>query len=353
MPKPLVSILIPAYNAERWLAEALESALAQSWSRTEIIVVDDGSTDGTAAVAKRYASKTLQVVELENRGHCEARNAAFARAQGDHIQYLDADDLLAPTKVDTQLQILSDAPRHLAACATRYFMDGDPKDQGACPDLAWMVPFEDPFEFLIAQFGGKGRGFTTVPIMAWLLPRRVAEAIGPWDPEILVDADGEYFARAVAASEGVRVVPEALVYYRRYPQGGSVSSMRSARVFQSRLRAVQTKDGLVLGHANTLEARRAIAFLYQWLAVDAYPQYRDVAASCTRRLQELDVEVALPQLGGPAIERFAVLAGWKAARRLQLFIRQVKEWSGRVSERRGANGMRDAGTEETPRSDGT
>src|SRR5262245_15362018 len=91
---PLVSVLIPAYNAESWIADTIQSALAQTWPCKEVVVVDDGSTDGTLAVARRFASKNVLVVTQENQGAAAARNRAFSLCQGDYVQWLDADDLL-------------------------------------------------------------------------------------------------------------------------------------------------------------------------------------------------------------------------------------------------------------------
>jgi glycosyltransferase involved in cell wall biosynthesis len=94
--KPLVSILIPAHNAEAWIADTVRSAIGQSWPRKEIIIVDDGSTDQTFAVARGFASKDVTVVTHENQGAASTRNYAFSLCQGDFIQWLDADDLLSP-----------------------------------------------------------------------------------------------------------------------------------------------------------------------------------------------------------------------------------------------------------------
>src|SRR5690242_2593971 len=101
--KPLVSILIPAYNAEPWIAGTIKSALDQTWSRKEVIVVDDGSRDRTLAVAKQFASKNVSIVTQQNQGASAARNKAFDLCQGDYIQWLDADDLLAPAKIAQQV----------------------------------------------------------------------------------------------------------------------------------------------------------------------------------------------------------------------------------------------------------
>jgi len=113
--RDLVSILIPAYNAAPWLGTTIESALAQTWPHTEVIVVDDGSKDATLTVAKKFESRTVKVVTQPNSGAPAARNKAFALAQGTYIQWLDADDLLGPNKVSAQIE---------AACQTadRYVL---------------------------------------------------------------------------------------------------------------------------------------------------------------------------------------------------------------------------------------
>src|SRR4029077_11939861 len=103
MKTALVSILIPAYNAEEWIAESLQSAIAQTWPHMEIIVVDDGSRDRTAEVARRFASKQLVIVSTQNQGVAAALNHAYRLCQGDYIQVLAADDLLAPDKIERQL----------------------------------------------------------------------------------------------------------------------------------------------------------------------------------------------------------------------------------------------------------
>ena len=104
----LISVLIPAYNSERWLAGTLRSALAQTWPRLEVIVVDDGSRDATLAVARTFEGKQVKVVTQPNQGACAARNHAFSLAQGTYIQWLDADDLLHPDKISAQMRVASE-----------------------------------------------------------------------------------------------------------------------------------------------------------------------------------------------------------------------------------------------------
>lgn len=133
--KPLVSILIPAYNAESTIAATLRSAVAQTWERKEIIIVDDGSTDGTFDVARQFESQSVSVLRQNNQGAAAARNTAFSLCHGDYIQWLDADDLLAPMKIERQLTSLRETdsrrvllrqwrdsiigPGRLVSCITR------------------------------------------------------------------------------------------------------------------------------------------------------------------------------------------------------------------------------------------
>jgi glycosyltransferase involved in cell wall biosynthesis len=107
--QPLVSILIPCYNAERWIAHAIESALAQTWPNNQIIVLDDGSTDGSLDVICRYENH-LRWETGPNRGGGYARNRLLEMASGEWIQYLDADDYLLPDKVARQATFVNERP---------------------------------------------------------------------------------------------------------------------------------------------------------------------------------------------------------------------------------------------------
>src|SRR5882762_10159051 len=104
--KPLVSILIPAYNSQDWIADTLRSAVAQTWETKEIIVVDDGSSDQTLAIAGKFESSTVRIVGQKNQGAASASNTALSLCRGDYIQWLDADDLLAPDKIAQQMAAL-------------------------------------------------------------------------------------------------------------------------------------------------------------------------------------------------------------------------------------------------------
>src|SRR5438270_8196036 len=106
----LVSILIPVYNAEAFIAEAIQSALDQTWPAKEVIAVDDGSTDRSPEILKSFGPR-IRIIAQENRGASVARNRALNEAQGEFIQFLDADDLMARNKIEAQMQRLASAPK--------------------------------------------------------------------------------------------------------------------------------------------------------------------------------------------------------------------------------------------------
>lgn len=106
---PLVSILIPCYNAERWIGQCIESALAQTWAEKEVIVVDDGSTDGSLKVIQSFGDR-IRWETGPNRGGNVARNRLLELAQGEWLQYLDADDYLLPEKLEKQMQFIEANP---------------------------------------------------------------------------------------------------------------------------------------------------------------------------------------------------------------------------------------------------
>ena len=107
---PRVSIIIPCRNGAAWLGEAIESCLGQSWPNLQIIVVDNGSTDGSLDLAKRYEARGITVLTCERAGASAARNVGLKHADGDLIQFLDADDILDADKIRRQVERLDAAP---------------------------------------------------------------------------------------------------------------------------------------------------------------------------------------------------------------------------------------------------
>ena len=255
---PLVSILIPGYNAERWIGDTIRSALAQTWPRKEIIIVDDGSDDQTLRVAQQFACEKVLVVTQQNQGAAATRNRAFGLCQGDYIQWLDADDLLSPDKVARQVAAAQECQdkRRLLSSGWGYFMHR--------PDKAKFVPtalWSDltPVEWLLRKWEQNLHMQTAT----WLVSRELTEVTGPWDTRLMGDDDGEYFCRTILASSGVSFVPEAKVFYRitgsnRWSYIGQSDKKLEAHLLSRRLqigylRSVEDNDRVRAGCLKYLQ----------------------------------------------------------------------------------------------------
>jgi glycosyltransferase involved in cell wall biosynthesis len=310
-----VSILIPAYNAERLVGAALQSALDQTWPTIEIILVDDGSTDQTFAVARKYESATVKILRQENRGAAAARNTALREAQGDFLQYLDADDLLSADKIREQLVLLQENPNYLSVSSAMYFFDGEDPDAGLL-ERSGAVDTDDPVQFLMQLLGSEGPT-RTIPYGAWLTPRSVAGSAGPWDDSVRSpDDDGEYFARVMLASRGIRASKSGRYYYRKFRQGGSYSTTHSERNLRGRLHSLDCKANYLLARTKDPKAYRALANRYVDLAFGAYPSFPQLTEETLQKAKEMGGTDYIPPFGTWKGDLLRKMLGWKTAKRM-------------------------------------
>jgi glycosyltransferase involved in cell wall biosynthesis len=311
---PLISILIPCYNAEKWLRETLRSCLAQTWENIEVIVVDDGSKDRSYEVAQSFQVANLKVLRQPNQGASAARNRAYAEAQGEFIQHLDADDLLSPDKIEAQVRLLqANPPDMLAVSATKHFYDGQNPDNGKL-HAGWpRVDSDDPLNWLIELLGPE-QGSMVQP-GAWLTPRSITEKIGPWDLSICPTPmdDGEYFARAVLASSGIRANEKGFNYYRQFRTGNSLSGQKSEAYRWGHFRSLGQIEKHLLARTSDGRAKKALARCFMDLAFSSYPAVPNVAAAALGKVKELG-GAKPPAFGTPKGEMLARLFGGKAVR---------------------------------------
>jgi glycosyltransferase involved in cell wall biosynthesis len=314
---PLVSILIPAHNAERWIADTLRSALGQTWPRTEVIVVDSGSTDNTLGVARRFESSVVRVVSERNQGASGARNTAFELSRGDYIQWLDADDLLAPDKIAAQMEAVNGASNRVLLCSAWGTFLYRPGKARFAPTLLWtdLTPLE--------WFHRRMRENLHMQTATWLVSRELTEAAGPWDVRLSLDDDGEYFCRVICASESIRFVPDAKVFYRNAAFQRLSTIDRSNEKLASQFLSIKLQIQHVLSLDDSDETRAAcLKFLQIWLFC-FYDFRKDLANNLEQLALRLGGRLEVPQLRKKYrwIQR---LAGRRAARRAQDLLPRTK-----------------------------
>jgi glycosyltransferase involved in cell wall biosynthesis len=205
---PIVSVIIPAYNAAPFLAETLASALGQTLADIEVIVVDDGSKDHTAQVAQSFPA--VRYVHQQNAGVSAARNTGAAHARGEFLAFLDSDDLWHPDKLRQQVEALRQHPDSVF-CRTEAVSDptrqaeivGGPRASGAphelIPDFhtSFLVPY-----------------LTTSTVM---VRRSAFEAAGGFDTRLRIAEDVDFYLRVLVRQPLVVKMTQALVYKRPVP----------------------------------------------------------------------------------------------------------------------------------------
>ncbi len=286
----LVSILIPAYNAEKWIRETIESAISQTWTKKEIIIVDDGSTDNSLQIAKKYESKLVKVISQENKGAAVARNKAFESAQGDYIQWLDADDLLAPDKIEKQLREIDSAGNSrillTGSWARFYYRHRNVK---FIPDNLWRDL--DPVEWLMIKFN---KSVWMNPAV-WLVSRKLTELAGPWDVRTAPDDDGEYICRVIVASEKVKFVSEARSYYRQ-SNAWSLSRKVSDKALEGQFLSIRRCMGYLRSLEDSERTRAACLMLLQNSLIHFYPEHIAILKKANDLAKELGGKLSPPVL---------------------------------------------------------
>jgi len=232
----LVSAVVPAYNAEATLAETLRSVAAQTWPALEIIVVDDGSTDGTAAIAEALArtDPRLRLIRTANRGVSAARNEGISAARGRWVAPVDADDLWHPTKIEKQMEAAArrpSAPGFVYCFST--IIDARSRPSGYMP--RYECHGRALCQHMVRNFVGNGSGL--------LLLREAALGVGGYDERLgqeeAIGSEDWLLQLKVARCWEVACVPEALVGYRVTGKGASTDKGRLYRSWRSIERTVR------------------------------------------------------------------------------------------------------------------
>jgi len=204
MSERLISCVVPVYNCERFLSEALDSILAQTYRPLEIIVADDGSSDGTAAVARSYGDQ-IHYLWQRNAGPWSARNLGLSAVRGEFVGFLDADDLWHSEKLERQSARFRGRPE-LDLCVTHV-------QNFWVPELAEEA--ERLRDHRIAQ---PVPGYTSVTLLAELA---LFEMVGPFDSTLQHGADLEWFLRAAEHGAAMELLPDVLVYRRLHENNRS------------------------------------------------------------------------------------------------------------------------------------
>ncbi|SDJ31234.1 Glycosyl transferase family 2 [Pedobacter sp. ok626] len=310
MTKPLVSICMPVYNAASYIKDSIQSLLAQTYTNWELIVVNDGSTDGTDRILRAFIDERIKVFHQKNKGQSAAANQAFNLSEGQYIKFFDADDLLSPNFLISQVNRLTSNPDSVVSAQWGRFYDDNMDTFKLNPEPVWRDM--SPDEWLITAWTD------AQPMMQcalWLIPRNTLLLSGLWDEKLSLINDFEFFTRVLLNSKKVLFEPEATLYYRSGLKG-SVSGAKTRASYESAFCAIKNACSMLLSYRNDTKAQLACSNIWQNFIYEIYPKHADLIASAKTNIAQL-IKPSLSYPCGGYTKIAKQLIGWKAIKRLK------------------------------------
>ncbi|MCE7054130.1 glycosyltransferase family 2 protein [Algoriphagus sp. AGSA1] len=312
----LVSIIIPVYNKASFIKETLESALGQTYPNTEIILVDDGSTDGSFDILKDYYKNypdKIILIDQESQGVSVATNKGIQAAKGEYIQFLDADDLLSSNKIVNQLALLEGQSESvIATCEWRMFQDDSNQFYSIPYDV--FQGFESGMDLLLRFWNHQ----EMMAISSYLTHRSLIEKAGPWNEFLTINQDGEFFARVLMHAGQVLYEPKGKVFYRT-PGESNVSQQKSEKAMYSLLHSYRCYEREVLKVEDSERVRIGLKKVYQKFIYDVFPQYPHLIKEAEDQIKNLGI-TPKTYIMGPKFQQLSRLFGFKNALRLKRLI---------------------------------
>ncbi|OCQ95590.1 glycosyl transferase family 2 [Oscillatoriales cyanobacterium USR001] len=251
----LVSVIIPCFNAEKWLTEAIESCFKQSYTPIEVIVIDDGSTDRSLEIIKIYDQK-LTWETGPNRGGNHARNRGFELSKGEYIQYLDADDYLLPDKIYTQVNFLENSNADIVYGDVNYqeHLPNGEIIRGSLNILGMSGNCQDVLESLLA--------YGCLPPIAYLFRKSPTVNSVRWDETLKCGQDRDFLISLLIQGAEIVYQPGGYSIYRKY--GNVTVSTSNKALLVKNFCIILAKAEAQLAQAGKLESKyqKAIAQSY-------------------------------------------------------------------------------------------
>ncbi|MDF1673837.1 MAG: glycosyltransferase family 2 protein [Vicingaceae bacterium] len=311
MSKKKVSILIPLYNAEKYISATIDSILNQNYNNIEIVIVDDGSTDNSLSIVKEYQSDKIKIISQQNLGGCAARNKAFKNSTGDYIIFFDADDLMYKDKIKNQMNLVERYGDDYIYSSQWISFTGEISTSFP-PKTIIDKDFDSPIEWLTTSWQNRSGA-----VGIWLTPRQLIEKAGGWNETLLVNQDGDFFFRVLLNTKGVKFADEAYMFYRRDVET-SISKRYVSEKANSMLQSYINYEA-ILELDNTYDTKKALAYNYIKFIYIHYPKHQDLIKLAWDRINLLKVNENW-KIGGKKFQLLSSIIGFKNTLKMKKLI---------------------------------
>lgn len=304
---------MPAYNAGKYIAEAVRSVLDQTYTKWELIIVNDGSTDDTANALRQFTDPRIRIHHQENSGQCAAANKAFGLSKGRFIKFMDADDMISPGYIAEQVKRLGDSDDIIASAAWgRFYND----DIGTFKLVEDFIKVDcKPIDWLVSSMDGKQ---VMMQCAIWLIPRAVLEKSGLWDERLSLINDFEFIIRVLLCATEIRFAENAVLYYRSGLQN-SLSSLKSHKGAQSAYDSINMGTSYMLAFEHSNRVKKVCASCFQNFVYSFYPFHKALIKLAELKIKKLG-GITLPFPSGGYTQWLQKIIGWKNVKKLKLLL---------------------------------
>ena len=312
----LVSVCIPCFNNEKFIAETLTSLFNQTYQHLEIIIVDDCSTDNTLNFLETVKDIRVKYTVQHNKGAAAARNKAFSLSTGEYVKFLDADDLINTDFIEAQLKKIVHHPECIASSKWGRFYNNDISTYKSSPEKVWKDL--SGIDWMLESLLGSGGNMMQPGI--FLIPRKVIEKAGPWNEQLSLIDDFDFMTRVILSANHVLFCEDAVLMYRSGGTG-SLSAQKSSAHLQSAYNSINLGIANILQHRNDTISRLASANTLQRWAYEFYPSRKDLCVEVEKRIKELGGSNIMIS-GGKGLIMLSKIIGWKLATQLKLLLQK-------------------------------
>lgn len=317
----LVSVIIPAFNAESFIRETIQSILDQSHKNIEIIVVNDGSTDKTEDIILSFNDKRLRYFYQSNSGSPKAKNLGLKKARGVYVQFLDSDDILSIDKIENQVKILEERPNAITWCSTFKFDKTDIAGKSKIEniDLEILYKITTPLDFLLSLNGSVGRVGMVQP-NAYLTRLSTICKSGNWNESLnrSPDDDSEFFARVILCSSEVLYDEKSMNFYRKSGLN-SLSKKKDLLHAFGALETIIIKFNVIKQYLNDEKVDKLFATHLSLCAYEYGVEYPVIINKVEHEIKKLGFSNIMP-VGGKRFSTFAKIFSFKYAIQLKRYL---------------------------------
>lgn len=306
---PLVSVCIPAYNCSNYILETVQCFLTQTYNNIELIIVDDGSTDGTFSILKSIADNRVTILTQPNSGAAAARNKAYRASKGTYLIFFDADDLIGGDFIGNQLKSITNNEHAVALSAWGRFYNNDISTFKIAEELSGQLTFAD----WIKKYWNTAAPMTN-PGRA-IMHRKIVEAAGLWNEQLTLNDDLEYFTRVFLTASHITLNSKSILYYRSGV--GGLSQQKSLQHYQSLYAAIlRSTQAATSIYNNDKQVLKSCANMWKGFIYELYPNHKNLLADAEAQITMLGGSDLIFPSGGYTYLLSSII-GWKATKRLK------------------------------------